>query len=277
VRVPTLPTVVMVTRNRRERVLATLRAVTALPERPEIVLVDNASTDGTAAAVGCDFPGVTVVPGGAEIGSAARTLGVKAARTPLVAFTDDDSWWEPGALPRAAAHFAAHPHLGLLAAHIIVEPDGRLDPTCEAMRHSPLPAPMPLPGPPVLGFVACGAIGRRSAVLECGGFHRRYGFGGEEELLAVDLATAGWGLAYVDDVVAHHEPRRGSHSERAVSEVRNRLWSIWLRRPLLRAARLTLRDGAPAGLAAAARGLPWVLRERRVVPAHVESALQLLD
>ena len=39
----------------------------------------------------------------------------------------------------------------------------------------------------MLGFLACGAVARRSAVLACGGFHERYGFGGEEQLLAIDM------------------------------------------------------------------------------------------
>ena len=127
------------------------------------------------------------------LGSAARTLGVAAAGTPLVAFSDDDSWWAPGALERAARAFETYPRLGLLAARIVVEPGGRLDPTSRAMRESPLACELALPGPPVLGFLACGAVARRSAVLECGGFHPRYGFGGEEHLLAVDLAAAGGG------------------------------------------------------------------------------------
>ena len=78
--------------------------------------------------------------------------------------------------------------VGLLAARIIVEPGGRLDPTCAVMRASPLRGARPHPGPPVLGFVACGAVARRSAVLECGGFHRRYGVGGLER--ARDLTAA---------------------------------------------------------------------------------------
>jgi hypothetical protein len=50
-----------------------------------------------------------------------------------------------------------------------------------------------LPGPPVLGFIACGGIVRRAAFLEVGGFNSRLGVGGEEELLAVDLTARGWG------------------------------------------------------------------------------------
>ncbi len=65
------------------------------------------------------------------------------------------------------------------------------------MEHSPLPVEPDLPGPPVLGFLACAAIVRRKAYLEVGGFDPRMMIGGEEELLAADLASAGWGLAYV--------------------------------------------------------------------------------
>jgi GT2 family glycosyltransferase len=186
-----LPTIVLATRDRRERVLATLARLDELAERPRVVVVDDASTDGTASAVRGRFPDVTVIASRQDIGSAARTVGVEAAETPLVAFSDDDSWWAPGALRRAVEVFDAYPRLGLIAARILVEPDGRLDPTCAAMRDSPLPSDMQLPGPPVLGFLACGAVARRSAVLACGGFHARFGFGGEEHLLAVDMAAAG--------------------------------------------------------------------------------------
>jgi N-acetylglucosaminyl-diphospho-decaprenol L-rhamnosyltransferase len=278
-----LPTVVIATRNRRERLLGTLGRLCSLPDRPAIVVIDNASEDGTAAAVSQAYPGVRLIEATDEIGSAARTLGVRAAETPLVAFSDDDSWWAPGALGRAADAFRTYPRLGLIAARILVEPDGRLDPTCEIMRDSPLGSDIPLPGPPVLGFLACGAVARRSAVLACGGFHARYGFGAEEHLLAVDMAAAGWGLAYVEDVVAHHEPESGPRSWQGTHELRNRLWSIWLRRPLARAAHRTMKltlDGnghsVPA-LVAAMRGLPWVLRERRVVPEDIERGLRLLE
>jgi N-acetylglucosaminyl-diphospho-decaprenol L-rhamnosyltransferase len=261
------PTVVIATRDRRERLLATLDRLEALDEKPPIVVVDDGSSDGTAEAVA--RRGVNVIR---NDGGSARTRGIEAAATPLVAFTDDDSWWEPGALTLAAAHFAAHPRLALLAARIIVEPEGRLDPTCAQMRDSPLPGSA---GPGVLGFVACGAVARKDAVLAAGGFDPRFGVGGEEEVLALDLAAAGWELAYAEDVVAHHEPDRRPRPQRSTRELRNRLWSAWLRRPLPRALKLTLTHAR--GIPAAARGLPWVLRERRPLPPHVERRLRLLE
>ncbi|MEA2400628.1 MAG: hypothetical protein QOK00_1031 [Thermoleophilaceae bacterium] len=275
--------VVMATRDRRDRALATLDRLADLPERPPVVVVDNGSGDGTPAAIGRRHPDVRVIELGRNAAAAARTAGVRALDTPLAAFSDDDSWWEPGALRRAVAVFAEHPCLALLQGRILVGPGRRLDPTCAAMGRSRVPAPAGLPGPALMGFVACGVVVRRAPFLAAGGFHPRLGVGGEEELLALDLAAAGWQLAYVESVVAHHHPEPGpGRSSRAEVQLRNALWVAWLRRrpagALARSARLTaaaLREGRAGALLEAGRGVPWVLRERRPVPPSVDHAARL--
>jgi len=271
--------VVMVTRDRRTRALASLDRLAELPERPPVVVVDNGSADGTSAAVARRHPDACVIELGRNAGAAARTVGARALDTPLVAFSDDDSWWEPGALERAARLFAERPTLGLVQARILVGPQQRLDPTCEAMRTSAVPTPSQLPGPAVMGFVACGAVVRREPFLAAGGFHPRLEIGGEEELLALDLAAAGWELAYVDEVVAHHHPAPGERGSRSALVLRNALWVTWLRHRAPAAAGRTaalaaeaLRGGQARALLEALRGLPWVLRERRPLPASVERA-----
>ncbi len=105
---------------------------------------------------------------------------------------------------------------------------------------------------------------RRDAFLDAGGFSDVLHFVGEEELLALDLAAAGWGLAYVPELVVHHHPSKTGRDPagRRRREIRNRLLTAWLRRPLPAVARtaasaLTSRDGR-AGLAAAVRALPSV-------------------
>ena len=275
-------TVVMATQDRRERVLATLEHLLALPERPPVVVVDNASSDGTADAVRARFPSVTVLVQDANLGAVGRTVGVRAATTPYVAFADDDSWWAPGALARAVQHFEAAPRLALLAARILVGPEERPDPVCEVMRSSPLPRAADLPGPSVLGFVACGAVVRREAYLAVGGFSPVIGFLGEEEVLSQDLAAAGWGLAYVDDVVAHHHPARGpARPGRARLQRRNALLSLWLRRPLpvvlRRTAEAAVRPREHGSLVDALRRLPLALAQRRVLPAEIEEQVRLLE
>jgi GT2 family glycosyltransferase len=277
--------VVIATRNRGTELLGTLARLRALQERPPIVVVDNGSTDGTAELVRANYPGVQVVGLRRNLGGAARTVGARLVDSPYVAFSDDDSWWAPGALSRAAELLDRHPRLAVLAARVLVGPEERLDPVCQEMARSPLAPADDLPGPPVLGFIACGAVVRRAAFLEVGGFDVRLGVGGEEELLSVDLAARGWGLAYVDQVVAHHHPSpsRDPSGRRRV-QVRNALWSAWLRRPLGGAARRTARlatldtgqPGAWSGVLLAVLGLPWVLRERRPVHRELEAALRRL-
>lgn len=286
---PARVAVAIVTRNRRERLLATLERLRTLPERPPLLVIDNASTDGTADAVRARFPDVEVVGLEENRGAAARNTAVRRLAAPYVAFSDDDSWWEPGALARAAEVMRAHPRLGLLAARVLVGPDGRLDPTCAAMARSPLTdaGGEAVSGVPVLGFVACGAIVRRTAFLQVGGFDARYGVGGEERLLAGDFVAAGWLVRYHARIVARHDPPAASarRPERAATVVRNDLWSAWLRRPARRVPAATLRAlreggaGRPTlrGAGAAARGLPWVLRERRPHSREVEAALRQLE
>jgi N-acetylglucosaminyl-diphospho-decaprenol L-rhamnosyltransferase len=277
--------IVIATRDRAPDLLRTLERLAAHQPGSPVVVVDNGSRDGTPEAVRERFPAVRVLALEANLGAAARNLGARELPTRYVAFNDDDSYWVAGALDRAAARFAARPRLGLVAARVLVGRDERLDPTCAAMAASPLPARPGAPGPAVLGFVACGAIVRRAAFLAAGGFHPRMGVGGEEELLAVDLASAGWELAYVDDVVARHHPAAGDRPGRRTREVRNRLWSAWLRRPATTALAVTGRElraaardrDAARGVGQALAGLAWTLRARRCAPAHVAKALALLD
>jgi GT2 family glycosyltransferase len=269
--------VAIATRNRRDSLLRTLAHLTSLPEQPPIVVVDNDARDGTAAAVAERFPAVAVLPLARNRGVAARNLAARELKTPFVAFSDDDSWWEPGALAAAAAILAAHPEVGLLAARILVgEDERRLDTVSADMAASPTPPG--LPGPRIDGFIACGAVVRSEAFFAAGGFCERFLIGAEESLLTLDLRAAGWELCYAEEVVAVHSPHRSQRGGRTWLERRNELWTSWLRRPVRRALRETAelaraapRDAIAArALAGALAGLPWALANRR--PRRVAAA-----
>ncbi|OKK03573.1 glycosyl transferase [Streptomyces sp. CB03234] len=278
-------TVVVITHNRREQLLGTLDRLAALPERPPVIVVDNASTDGTPEAVARLHPEITVLTPGLNLGAPGRNIGVRHARTPYVAFSDDDSWWEPGSLGRAADLMDRHPRLGLLAARVRVGPDGEPDPLNDQLAASPLERAADLPGPPVLGFLACAAVARREAYLEAGGYHPILFLGGEETLLAYDLAAHGWGVCHSPDVVAVHSPVGGVRPGRPAVQLRNAALTAWLRRPLAVALRHTRGIAVRARREPEAREalrellgrLPVALRERRPLPAAVEAAARRLD
>jgi GT2 family glycosyltransferase len=250
--------------------------------RGRVVLVDNGSTDATPQQVACSFPHVEVVELGKNRGAVARNVGVERAGTPYVAFADDDSWWARGALACAAELFEAHPRLAVIAGLVLVGPQERVDPVCVEMAGSPLGTADDLPGPSILGFAACGAIVRREAYLEAGGFDDVVFFMGEEERLALDLAALGWGLAYVDEVVAHHHPSpsRNPHG-RSVLAARNHLLTAVMRRPWpVVARRFAAAVGDPVvgreAVRAALPRLPQALARRRRVTPEVEAQLRVL-
>ncbi|GAA0471735.1 glycosyl transferase [Paractinoplanes deccanensis] len=261
-------TVVVATRNRADRLRETMPR-----HRARTILVDNASDEELPG-----LPGVEVVRLDGNRGAAARNVGVARARTPYVAFADDDSYWTPGSLARAAEIMDAHPRTALLAARVLVGREGRLDPVSAAMAESPLGANEA--GRAVLGFLACSVIVRRDAFLAVGGFEPRLFVYGEEALLAMDLTAAGYELSYVDELVVRHLPQPAGRDTgaRARRETRNRVLTALLRRPPSVVARTMLAGvrQSPRGVAQAVGDLPWALRRRRPLPPEVEADLRRL-
>jgi GT2 family glycosyltransferase len=193
-------TVVVATRNRRDLLVRTLTALGEMPERPPVIVVDDASSDGTPEFLREQYPAVGLIALAASAGAAARNVGTKVATTSLVAFSDDDSWYQDGSLAKAAGIFESAPNLALVAARVLVGPNQTLDPTCVSLERGPL-----------RGFLACGAIVRREAFLSVGGFHPWMAVGGEEDLLVRRLAAAGWELEYRPEVTAMHWPPHRNH------------------------------------------------------------------
>jgi GT2 family glycosyltransferase len=274
-----LVSIVVLTFNRRVEVLRTLAMLTALSERAQIIVVDNASADGSAAAIAEQFPGVSLVRLHRNFGAAGRNFGVLAARTPYVAFCDDDTWWAPGSVARAVEILEAHPEVALTCARILIGDSRRLDWTSNRMANSPLEADG-LPGRAILGFMAGASVVRVSAFEQVGGYSDRLFLGCEEELMALDLAAQGWRMLYCDELIVHHYPSQSRHARaRDDLAARNAVWVACLRLPwseVVRRARtlLRLRGVRMRALWQTAHGLPWVLSERRRIPLTVEGMRQ---
>ncbi|GAA4533804.1 glycosyltransferase family 2 protein [Amycolatopsis samaneae] len=278
-------TVVIITHNRRRELAATLARMTSLPDAAPIILVDNGSTDGTAEAVADSHPEVRLIHLQENIGAVARNVAVRQVRTPYVAFCDDDTSWQPGSLTLAADALDRHPALAAVTGRCLLEPDLAEDPVIPPLRASPVPGPVWLPGPALLSLLAGLSAFRVTAFTDAGGFSGRMWLGGEDELLALDLAARGWWLCWLEGVVIHAPSRLRDPARCRRLRLRNTLWTLWLRRPLPAAVRRTVAvlaaspaDRTTAGaLLDAVRGLPWVVRERAVVPTRVESGLRLLE
>lgn len=270
-------TVVMLTFNRRDEALTTLARLIALPGAPSVVAVDNGSSDGTALAIAAHFPQVRLVRLDRNLGAAGRNHGVARVRTPYVAFSDDDTRWEPGALDHAADLLDADPALAVISAHVLVGPHRRDDAACVPMARSPL-GDYGTHGRRILGFMAGACVMRVGAFRAAGGYSERLFIGAEEMLLALDLAERGAIMAYCPQVVTWHDPSpvRDATGRRWLL-ARNAIWIAWMRMPACWAWRLTWkmlrqlrRDRLLlTGLWRTVRGLPPALAARRVVSARV--------
>lgn len=90
----------------------TLRSVLAQRHRPlEVIVVDDGSTDASAAiAEGLGAP-VTVICRPHQGSAAARAAGLAAARGDFIAMIDADDLWHPEKLARQIERFGRHPEL----------------------------------------------------------------------------------------------------------------------------------------------------------------------
>lgn len=178
-----LVSIMIVTWNRRSEVMRSIESARAQTyPNTEIVVVDNASDDGTADAVRERFADVRVIEGWKNLGCpTGRNLGLANCRGKYAYQLDDDGWLEEHALERAVARAESDPDLAVVMS-VIHEVDER---GVVVRKH---PAERPL----YIGtFTGCASLVRLAAVRGAGyypdGFFRQ----AEEDDLAIRLLDRG--------------------------------------------------------------------------------------
>ena len=115
--------------------LRSLFATTAVPL--EVIVVDNASSDGSADAVAEEFPQVRLIRSAENLGfGKANNLGFQYAAGRFVLLLNPDVVLEPGCVDRLADFLLVHPEAGGVGPRL-TRPDGALD--LAARRGFPTP------------------------------------------------------------------------------------------------------------------------------------------
>lgn len=109
----------------RACLLSLRKAVTELAGGAEVIVVDNASSDGSAAMVRGEFPEVRLIANDRNAGYAAgNNQGLRMAQGEAVLLLNPDTEVPAGALERLLNVLEAHPDVGAVAPRLI-GPDGR--------------------------------------------------------------------------------------------------------------------------------------------------------
>jgi len=223
---------VVVGYNRRDETVAALRSLQSLEGLSGIVVVDNASMDGTASAVQEEFPDLELVRspvnrgygGGNNLGFA-RALELGADYVLVV--NNDVEVANTRFLHELVSRLESRPSIGL-AGPLVRLGDGSVQPTVERWPSFPLALRLALRRrfgrpkararegvvPAVNGV--CFLV-RRSLLEATGGFDERYFMYGEEADLAARGKAAGAAALFVPvESVVHHHPEgelRGESAE----------------------------------------------------------------
>jgi glycosyltransferase involved in cell wall biosynthesis len=102
----------------------------------EVILVDDGSTDGSAARAAAQFPGLVVIEQLRQGVSAARNRGIIAARHDWIALLDSDDSWQPGKIETIREAAAHHPDFVLYHSDEIWVRNGvRVNPMLKHRKH----------------------------------------------------------------------------------------------------------------------------------------------
>ncbi len=216
--------VVILTWNRKDDLRFTLERLKRERYAPlEVIVVDNNSTDGTAAMMAADFSQFRYLPQNKNLGIAGYNIGFKAATGDLIVVLDSDSYPARDAITRMAGIFERHPEAGIVAfdVHAAVRPEEE----------------GPVPGAEVTevyGYHGAGA-GIRRAVFEKAGYWWEPFFLYFNEMdHALRALREGFAILHSPAVRAYHKssPVARPGERGAFFYTRNAFWVVWRHYPL---------------------------------------------
>lgn len=193
----------------------------------EVIVVDNASGDGTTDAIRTEYPWVDVEDLPKNLGFArANNRGIRRAHADAVLMLNPDTRIDATGILTMLDALAAEPAVGILGPRVVDE-RGRVDLNCRrgfptilgiagALTHldrvvawQPLgeyrlawvPADEPTDVVSLSGSVM---LARRAALTDVGGFDERFFMYGEDIDLCIRIARAGWHVRHVPRATVIH-------------------------------------------------------------------------
>jgi GT2 family glycosyltransferase len=240
-------TIVFVVHNRRDALRTSLRKMLLESDYEghiDAIVVDNASTDGSADMVRQEFPQVELIAREQNIGAPAWNEGFAAARGDWVLISDDDCYLPLDGFRRAMAAAAEHDP-DLISFRVVSTYDPEFVFSDEYRTG-------------LLSFWGCSALFRREVIQELGGYDPEIFMWANELELTMRFFDRGYRHLHLPEVEAQHMKRPGEELRSHVDEKSYRINArnfAYIAGKLLRA-----RDALEAWIALLGRGVRDGLR-----------------
>ncbi len=222
-----LISILIVTWNRKDDVLVAIQSAYDQAYRNiEIIVIDNASTDGTAEALRTAFPSIRLIVLDRNMGaSAGRNPGILAAKGEIIFLLDSDATLGHDTLDNIVLKFCSDAKVGVLTCKILNADTHELDPnTWIFTEKDKTDQDAEFPS---FSFCECGVAIRKEVFNRIGLFWDLLFFGREGEELSLRVWDAGYQIVYFPQAVVYHRasPRkRVAGGEREYYNLRNCLY-----------------------------------------------------
>jgi GT2 family glycosyltransferase len=216
--------IIVLSFNRKDSLATTLRTLHGLSpaKGAQLIVVDNASTDGSGEMVASEFPDVTLIRLPVNVGVAGFNRGVAAATGSIVLILDDDAAPDAQSLHGAMEHLQNHPGDSAVALHPVHPRTGASEwPFARSVEHA-----NPATAWPVMG---AGNLVRRTAWIDAGGYEERFFLYRNDTDLAMKLLAMGGGVAFSPAWVVWHDSPAAARKSPRWCEMATRNW-LWLAR-----------------------------------------------
>jgi len=270
-----------------ERCLGELRRASAgLAVR--VVIVDNASRDGSAEFIRATFPDCILIANRDNVGfGRANNQALEFGDAPCVLLLNADAFVLPDTLVKSLAYMKAHPRCGVLGVELVDEEDKSLwsrgRPFPNLWRNflsetglrwrgaAPAPASTPVPGEAHAWHcdwvVGCYYMIRREVIQQIGLFDPRYFLYFEEVDHCRAVHRAGWSVDCLDDVKVIHVGGGSAETEGELSTSGRQISALQTESELLYFRKHNGLAGviSVVGLSVVSdliRSLKWVLKRR---------------
>lgn len=246
-----LVSVVVLNWNGGDDLLACLRSlVEQCGVELEVVLVDNASTDGSVESALEIWPSLRVLRNSRNLGfGAGVNRGIEATSAPFVALINPDAVAGSGWVERMVRCAEADPTIGMVAPKVLLLEEGpeggrRLDSCGHLLARDgqnfcrgrgEIDTGQYDRAEEVFSFSGAACLLRRAMLAQVGGFDERMFVYGEDAELGLRARLCGWKCTSAPAAVAHHHLSRGLGRfslKKAFYVERNRLWLLWTYYPL---------------------------------------------